>query len=426
MDPLSSNITAYNVSCDVPTEPPTLLPASDLPEVLAEYAEFHAKARACLLSESCNPKPPVLIWYCFISYCGGLGDRIRFMRITTMLAVLTGRVIFLHWPVHDNYDIRVAFTPTYIDWTLPSTTLLDAAMENATLRLVFPMEDGTMEDPLVNQSLPDDIRPRLNLFTSDLKAWIKSFPIVSLNPWMNRYELQRFMRNQHADQRLKELSYYHLYDLETLFTRFIIRPSAAVSATAQRIGFPLGTEYIGVHVRTGLDYKGADDPQRFATIQAEMQRTTRKFVECAQRIDKSSGRRNTDTKKRVFVASDSQELKTEFKRLGRPLKMDVRGGTRISWHISIGAPGEITQDHTARCQAFIETFADAYALGGAKHVVFIESGFPRFGVTMGMVDTWQVLDVETPLNATNCYTDYMLRLDVLPRGHVDTKDTESS
>lgn len=29
--------------------------------------------RASFFSDSCSPKPPLLIWYFFISYCGGMG-----------------------------------------------------------------------------------------------------------------------------------------------------------------------------------------------------------------------------------------------------------------------------------------------------------------------------------------------------------------
>ena len=73
---------------------------------LAEYATFHSEAADA----------PQLIWVCDNAHgwCGGLGDRLRGIAFTLLLAVFSRRRLLLHWGMPNGEHIYLK--PNLINW----------------------------------------------------------------------------------------------------------------------------------------------------------------------------------------------------------------------------------------------------------------------------------------------------------------------
>lgn len=438
LSPSAVNVTAHpSVSCRRPSHLLPLLPIPPpsssssatrgewsklLPDPLSDYARWHASARACLLSPSCPNKPPVLLFFCFLGHCNGVGDRVRFMRLAAVFALMTNRVLFLAWDTRKHvHDITVGLRPTYVDWTVPHRSVLDLRRADVSLRFRFPADTTVLDYPYEQSVAYDPSRPKpvltdeqqkamqVNVNTTDFKSWLEAYRVVRFNPRMHREEIQRLLNNVHlSDHRLRRLGRLSVVQLERIFNRFLFRPSPVVSSTAQRLAFPLlfpmssssspystsaaaavEPRYVALHARTGQDFRGLDDPQRFAWVNGDGRAL---FVARAAACIRRMARYDNTTL--VFVASDSRSFKAALKaRLAadKGPRLQVKSATRVAWHFDVGADSETRDDATRRCHSFVETFADAYALAGASSVAFVESSFAWLAVAIGHVRKWTVL-----------------------------------
>lgn len=335
------------------------------------------------------------------------------MRLAALFAILTNRVLLLAWDTRMHvHDITVALHPTFVDWTVPQRTWLEMEHADVSVRLNFPADNTVLNYPYEQARAYDPTKPRrvlseeerkrmiVNVETTDFKKWLEPYRVVRFNPRMHREELQRLLRNVHVtDPKLRELGRLPVVELERIFNRLLFRPSPAVAATAQRLAFPLSIpsswaasatsqRYVALHARTGQDFRGLDDPQRFAWVNGGGRAL---FVtRAAACIRRMASYYNTTL---VFVASDSRSFKSALKARLADGNLQVKSGTRVAWHFDVGADTETKQSERRRCHSFVETFADAYALAGAESVAFVESSFAWLAVAIGYVRRWTVLRV---------------------------------
>lgn len=120
-----------------------------LPSSLKTYVEWHAKHRQCYEPDNsnsnsnsinsnnsssysnshshivelphCNPPVPVLVWKCPHQNrtCAGLGDRVRGIQVTLLIAIAARRLFFIAMP-DDPFPFAEVISPHSVNWTIPS------------------------------------------------------------------------------------------------------------------------------------------------------------------------------------------------------------------------------------------------------------------------------------------------------------------
>lgn len=351
-------------------------PPTEFPQILAEYATWHVTARQCLLSPSCEDKPNVLVWH-FLERSGGLGDRIRGIRFSFILAVLTRRVFFISWKINPiaPFPLTAAMLPNLVDWRLPtSVSALASSFSQTVYNYSLKMSENNLVVFQVASGKPPVLHATIPLEVSNNAVHLfekRPFVIVS-----NTFSRTLFPLCARLLVRAGDMSPIDPNEADRLLTTMLFRPSQSVSQLVkERTRFPKNIPFIGVHVRLGTDvYEGKS--KRFSKLKVNETITAEHLFECALRVD------TADTKQ-VFLASDSQRFKTLFEKMGRERGIHVQTVHRTAMHVGSTRGSMKENGMNERCEAFLDAFADVFALAGAHAMVTTGSSFSYTAYCLG-------------------------------------------
>lgn len=440
---------------------------ASFPESLMQYIKFHRKGRDCLLShidenyesvgQKCELKdvPDIITWRGQNSK-GGFGDRMIAIRHVLMFSIITNRLLFISWTVQSPtpYGLTAAFLPNYIDWRMPERmdrTDLGALLNKTILSDVELKStyDERKEITRISNPFPHS-QEVINLTTTNFEDVFKPFSIIQFKfIFLLPKASELLSRNQHGlnQNRLVGIAHENAIQLQRFMANVLFKPSDVIDFLSKRRSFatPLdarhqhaSSEYIAVHIRVGTDVSESKD-QRFSHLQCNdsLIEVSQKFLNCIERIN--SKYHGNDKIRNIFLATDSLPLKEIFvkeaDRYNEENSLSVCPGLscntfkdwlglrtgnhpivvhtnkRFAWHLDKGSSGHFINS-TDHCLAYLDIFADAYAVSRAKTVLYFRSNFPEVAIGMGKVSSWYQLESsKEALKEDECFESSMATVD---------------
>ena len=118
-----------------------------LAQLLLSYRQQHIRWRKLLLEGNVE-KIRTLTWYCD-AWCGGLGDRVRSIGFSLMLAMISNRLLLVQWrqPFEVERQNNI-FEPAAIDWNVDQA-LVDK-LSNLSTGSVTMMMTGSSKNQRAN------------------------------------------------------------------------------------------------------------------------------------------------------------------------------------------------------------------------------------------------------------------------------------
>lgn len=359
--------------------------SKSFPKSLTEYVSWHAKKRACIVEKSCKePLPPVFIWCCPSERCAGVGDRVRGIQVTFLVALATGRLFFIKWP-DDPYPFSDVIVPAAINWSVPENLNHDnwphlnwflCPGKEYVCRpgRRLPADEHL---PHVNESFP-----KMNLYTDDIGARLANVPQLLISSRQPGLILPKMLRNPYLASPIPDLhtDLISTSNLLQIFIHLLFKPSAAVLAvidsTTPRDFVEKG--YASIHVRSGEDVGEMGD-KRFSFINRHRVNVAEELLSCAMIADGIAS-------KRIFLASDSIKFKELFSKLAQVSNIDLRYIHEPAYHFGLQTPigiGGIRFSNELKKKAFLNVFADLFMLGGGRAIITTGSGFARTAFWLG-------------------------------------------
>lgn len=359
--------------------------SESLPKSLSEYVYWHAKKRTCIIEDTCKePLPPTFIWRCPSKRCAGVGDRVRGIQVSFLVALALGRLFFIEWP-EEPYPFSDVIVPAVIDWRVPEKLQHDTWPHIDWFSC--PGKDYVCRPhrrlpsdeylPHVNKSFPS-----MNLYTDDIGARLANVPHLMISSRLPGDILPKIFRNPHLASPIPDL-HTDFIDTSTLlriFIRLLFKPSAAVESV---INSTLPADfvekgYVSVHARTGEDVGELGD-KRFAFINRHRFDAAEELLACAEVADGLAS-------KRIFLASDSMNFKDIFTKMAQDSNIELWSIQERAYHFGIRKSFKSYHNESSEDQkrkAFINVFADLFILGGGQAILTTGSGFGRTAFWLG-------------------------------------------
>lgn len=400
-----------------------------LPESLARYVVWHARARACFLSDGqdggCeevvrgsdgahNGMPGLLIWRCKSrQMCAGIGDRLRGIDSLFLMAVFTKRLFLIdvRQGVNDRLPLTLAIVPALLDWTLPP------ALEPASLPHSHSLDWHNVHSP---HALPALSAGAFDPYEDDARAAFGGRRIVSVacNVGRNIFSAIRATRySQNGTNTLDSLTTIRNPDLNPsvlsdlglahAFAQILYRPSDAVAPAIQRIlnkvaRVSAGSRtlpFVAVHVRTG-EQMGESHVSRFSKMR-DTERVSRALVSCVRKSVQvcSAGKKGRDCVRRngtpgtrplargIFITGDDPGVKNKVAEIARDAGFDRVFIAGSATHV--GLPSDKLPNNLAHpdvlnaCENLLDVFVDLVVMSHAQAIVSTGSGFARAAYVWG-------------------------------------------
>ena len=243
---------------------------------LAEYAKFHSKAG----NAHC------LIWKCEAGFdCGGLGDRLRGIALTLLLAVFSRRRFLLYWGTPNGEHIYLK--PNVINWKSEKSNV-----EKATFFSVMQLNSALNAISLNNS---------VNI------AMSTNFELELVKTMKNR---PQWLIDGTKRTGLNDLSNHDINELFGITLRYLfqIRDDVIAKVNAAKLSMNLSKQkYVAVHVRTGFvgselakrEYK--DHTQKLLPKKEQWEQMLTCAVAVANNV--------TGPSSPIFLATDSELVK---------------------------------------------------------------------------------------------------------------------
>lgn len=377
----------------------TILPLLELdsisPLALRSYAAMHAEKRACLEAQNCAELPNVLVWHCVARVCGGIGDRMRGIRLMFLMAVATRRLFFISWPrtATGPFSLTAVLLPVAIDWRLPKK-MLQTYQALPTAAMSFSETYLEAVWTIGNDRKHSNISIDFN--KTDFAELMRPSKVILASNRVRRYLLITLTGNMYARSTLKGLQRAHndLATLEQRVTRLLFRPTPTVQTAVAARTFANGVPYAAVHARTGDDTKETN-LTRLRYVSSHLSEAAQRLLSCALSLHK-------DASRRIYLAADSRRFKLIFIDLARQHGIEVRTDLRPVLHVDRNVTGKYFQDRNALCDAFIDVFADMVTLANASAFVFLRSGFAATAVSLSTSHIWRELSIDDFHTQENC------------------------
>lgn len=235
------------------------------------------------------------------------------------------------------------------------------------------------------------ISPNVTDFVN-VSPW-KEADVIYITNRMSRSALHDLCENpmlQHSLVSSLNRRILPLVRLERILMHVLFTPTPVVSAlAAARAPPPSGSSggYIAAHARTGVDLGEGKGP-RLGYIASHLKHAAKRLYRCTRDILSHHQNLSSNSSQRVFLASDSHELKEHFIVLARneqPVPVDVFTEERRPLHIDRQATARRVNGDGGHnvCLAFLDVFADIFALAEADAFVYFHSGFAATAESFG-------------------------------------------
>lgn len=378
-----------SISCERAASQIPLLPVPlTIPETIRKYVEWHSETLAHIASNDskCADDVQILIWRCSPKKaCAGLGDRFSGMAFTFYLAILTGRLFFIDLAATQRnvyFSLDRAVQPAVINWTLPEClTTQKAEFYEWRYRWPFvaPLKDGKSFD-LGSDAVGNLFRNHRIVAVSSTSAIGALYALqANTNSTVQRDLKSDSLSTEMLTSSLLRVLFQFSPSVHTLLDGVIARPSEP---------------YIGVHIRTGLDFQEAHI-ERFAFFSGAERELATTLLDCALLSQVSA-------KPRIFVTSDSKAIKATFMDEAKRRGVSVFSTDFPVTHLSSAISKRKNMSYSQTCLSFLSTFADFLLLSNAHVVVMSGSGFARMAFHYGPAHNLWIAFANASSSATVC------------------------
>lgn len=371
-----------------------------LPHSFERYIKWHGLMRACLQNDSCgHPRPRILLWRCrngIGSLCWGIGDRMRGMISSMVLAMMTKRMFLIDWP-NRPFPIEDAISNAVIDWTLPKSlnysswpTANDHSWPLLRWEKCHPVltciKDSSMEYSTDQRINGKPIIPKhLNFSESRTYIILDEVPhFVIHSRSLNSYRGRLLHRPEWAllfhDFKPGK---YSPFQINRILMKSLFRPSKTVQDTIEKI-IPVETRkrgYVSIHARTGHDV-GERSIRRFTSLPSEPEILAQRILYCAE----MNGIKKSEE---IFFATDSSSLKTSFERIAKERNYNAYLTKYSAMHIALGVKNEgdtevdLNEVNDSAWFSFLNIFVEFFGLAGGKYMISTHSEFSRLAFLIG-------------------------------------------
>lgn len=309
---------------------------------------------------------------------GGLGDLLRGIRFSFLLAIFTRRLFFIDWPTNPvhPFPLTAALLPNLVDWRLltPVTASVESLSQNVynysmnisydgNSMTIFQIRPG--KRPVLHTQIPlVESNSTVELFQGQ--------PLITVSNILSKRVFHQFAK---LLVRVNDSPPLDPNSADRLLTSTLFHPSAAVSQLVkERTRFSENASFVGVHVRLGTDVD-EEHLKRFSIASANDYAAARQVLECVRQVDTANTRH-------VYLASDSLPFKVAFEKMGENMGINVQTVQRKARHIgSEFEERQVSLDE--RCNGFLDAFADVYALARAYTLLQTGSSFAYTAYCLG-------------------------------------------
>lgn len=368
-------------SCDIPD----LLPS------LRTYCKWHSQQKKCMLTHSCKlGKPKVLIWQCPFnkhSSCGGLGDRIRGIHFSLLLAIVLRRFFLVDWP-DGPFPMDSGIIPGIIDWRMANLFDMEQIpiIEHQRLPYIQWRKCPLQYLCKLNATkYPKEIRSKNNILASrvrvengDIESNLGQFDELIIVARAHVQSVEILSSNEKAMDNFKDMISENIdtFSLSRQLLQSLFQPSFSVRyELRERFNWHPHKEYISIHVRTGYDF-GEMVVGRFEGLHQSRSDVASRFVHCAATLLKHD-------ESQIFLASDSKIFKDDFLLASKKRNLSVYVSSLPSVHIGLGRGFPRNTNKGTQRMAHINTFVDFFAIAYSKIIITNGSGFSRLAYMLG-------------------------------------------
>lgn len=217
-----------------------------------------------------------LTWMCDTG-CGGIGDRVKGIATSLLLAALTDRLLLIQWSTpFDPKQQRLLFQPAAIDWDFNESVLNVVHAEHPELVHVTTTADtGWITQVLQGTIFNDSVQHvvvRTNVHFRTFFLGLPDFDSSTLHMLHKKGLNHRMLEEMQGRDEM----------VSGLLVRFLFRFSATLLPGIGRMTKALGLEnhkYVGVHLRTGFFGTLNENPERFAVFHHK--KVWQQLLDCA-------------------------------------------------------------------------------------------------------------------------------------------------
>lgn len=330
---------------------------------LSKYASFHAANRQ---------DGKKLIWFCGEELCGGIGDRLRGLTFTLLLAMASQRVLLFDWQDSRRYPPNTFLEPNVIDWQILNTK---EPTEKCKFKIMSASNSGGLRSQLTNEKLKSIYQLIAENTTS---VFLKSNMFPSSLVFGELEKTVDWIRNSIKSLGLNILGKLEVNKLVGITFRYLFKFSNEIVLKieeARRFVNLNVLAYVGVHVRTGFKDTLKDG---FATSD-QIEKNT---IDCANEtmINQSTI---------MFLVTDSNGTKNT---LVKRYCSGVR--TLRNTLIHMDRSKEVSSDERFK-NGEVSMWIDLVLLAEAQTVVMPRSGFSFLATTLCLIPKPRVVYGET-------------------------------
>ena len=354
-----------------------------LQDILRSYQHHHAVRRREL--EVGKPSK-TLTWYCF-SRCGGIGDRVKGMYASFLLALVTNRTFFIH--LSDEVQKTMFLEPSAIDWRpvhkcvelQHDRTLNNFGQPSFLEQKIFGMKRNvTVEIDRLNMVDAIYISNKAHL-SGIAQAVLHSVLLSTDMNSLHHRLLQLVVESGEGES---------LHSLVTVLHHFLFSLPQQVKEMTHSALTELKLEprgFVTVHVRTGFKNSLVGEiPYNIEFLKgtrfARSRESWRHMIDCAINVSDSMFGEN----RTVLVVSDDREPKnwaaSEYK--SRVTMMDIDPVHVVARMLSLGS-----FTTTSRADYF-NTWLELSVMSKSSAIVSIKSGYSETASHIGHMDPHSV------------------------------------
>lgn len=264
--------------------------------LLDAYRLRHKAWRVALLRGDSTIK--TLIWRCD-TFCGGIGDRIKGIVTSLLLATLTDRLLLLQWSTpFDPKQQRLLFQPAAIDWDINQSlwsNVRHSVQVHVTTTAGSEWTTQVLQRTIFNYSI-SHVTVRTNIHYRKFFLGLPNFESTTLHVLNEKGLGYQFLEQLQGRNEM----------VSSLLVRFLFRFSGILLPGIVNMTKAMGLgnqPYVGVHLRTGFYGTLNENPKRFGEFYQKV--VWQQLLDCA--IEK--GKALLDSEFAIVLLTDSTVVK---------------------------------------------------------------------------------------------------------------------
>lgn len=350
-----------------------------LPRSIRNYVRWHSKMHDCIRKNSCSSsKPKILLWRCpdgLLYRCGGLGDRMRGIQFSLLLAILTHRIFLVEWP-NEPFPFTEAVVPSFLNWTFPRYmnvdewgVLLHTRWPILNWEDCYPQSLCLRRREKPSHNIPA-LPKHIDMEKHDLRVVLNKVDNITITTSASFSSVSKLLEHKTLMKMFSDLSpnVMEKVIVHKILLQLLFQPSPAVLKYLHNLA-PIKhstKSYVAVHARTGRDFGEHINP-RFSML-PNSTILAKQLLSCVELVIDRNARV-------VFLASDSVELKKNFISLARGRNIYTITEMIPATHVGRKWGVSRSLQKQQLFSSFLNVFVEFFGLALAKRIIGNRSGF---------------------------------------------------